>query len=94
MFNHYKFVNSTAIQYIAYDVPSHTLRIVFTSGTAYDYRQVPPTLYLKLTVAPSVGRSFRELVRDRYRSTRLTDRELAQFMTTIARREHTKASLR
>jgi hypothetical protein len=94
MFANYRFVNSTAIKFVAYDVFLAKLLVVFQSGTAYEYANVPPTVYQSVATATSVGVEFGKSVRSSYSSRRIAAKELSEFMISIAEREYRKSLLR
>jgi hypothetical protein len=99
-FPYYRFVNSTFIQYVAYDVPSARLRVIIQPkspdevATGYDYELVSPTVYQGLALAPSVGAYFSRNIRGHYKSTRLSPKEVTLFMAAIAQREYSNGLLR
>lgn len=57
---------SSAIKAVGYDPQSMRMRILFTSGGAYDYCRVPQHVYDGLMAAPSKGTYFDRVIRDRY----------------------------
>lgn len=58
-------VNSTAIQVIAYNHATQTMRIIFKSLSGYDYPHTPEPEFLRLANSESVGRSFQPLRSER-----------------------------
>jgi hypothetical protein len=92
-FSNYRFVNSDAIECIAYDVPSATLRVIFTSGAGYDYLRVPPRVYRGLALAQSVGGFYNRQVKPKYRCQEVPARELNKFAISIARQTQSDALL-
>lgn len=60
-------VKSTNIAAVGYDKESRMLRILFHTGTAYDYQQVPATLYNQLIAASSKGEFFQEHVKEQFK---------------------------
>ena len=59
-------VKSSTIKAIGYDADAKMLRVMFHSGGAYDYKNVPEHVYLNLLQAPSVGKVFHSDVRGQY----------------------------
>ena len=53
---------STAIRRFKYYIEDRRLRIWFTSGHVYDYRNVPESVVIILAQAQSKGRTFHELI--------------------------------
>lgn len=64
-------VSSTNIRSIGYDEGSQTLEVEFTSGGIYDYAGVPKNVYQRFMAAPSKGRFFDSVVKDKYRTVKL-----------------------
>ena len=64
--------DSSAIREIDYDAGRAKLVIRFTSGEAYVYVGVPGEVHRSFCDAPSKGRFFRALIRDRYPYNRLS----------------------
>lgn len=59
-------VNSSAISEIGYDRTKGTLRIVFNSGSKYDYIGVSEAEYKNFVSAPSIGRYYNMKIRSNY----------------------------
>jgi hypothetical protein len=59
-------VDSTAIESVAYDVPTRRLVVTFTGGKTYKYYDVPRAIYERFLQASSKGAFFNAHVRDRY----------------------------
>lgn len=99
MFNNYRYTNSTAIRWVAYDTDTSTLRVVFQPrtpklpGTGYDFANVSRSTYLDLAVARSVGEYFLQNIRGKYSTTRLEASEVAVFIDTLAQREYCNSLL-
>ena len=55
-------VKSTNIAGIGYDKASRTLRVLFLEGSAYDYFNVPASLYRSLMESESKGSFFQQYV--------------------------------
>ena len=61
------YVQSTALEQIAYDPKAHVLRAKFRdSGRTYAYQGVPQELYDGLMFADSLGAYFNSHIRDRF----------------------------
>ena len=62
------YLNSSAIVRAEYDAPTRTLQIWFRSGAhAYDFHNVPETVYQGLIQASSAGSYYDRYIKDRYR---------------------------
>lgn len=59
-------VNSSAISEIGYDRAKGTLKIVFNSGSEYEYIGVSEAEYKDFVSAPSVGRYYNMKIRSNY----------------------------
>ena len=59
-------INSTNLAQAGFDNKTNTLRIVFTTGAAYDYFGVDEQVYRHLLQAPSKGRFFHRYIKTRY----------------------------
>ncbi|GAB11018.1 hypothetical protein GOARA_064_00200 [Gordonia araii NBRC 100433] len=60
-------VSSSSLASVGYDEPTSTLEIEFTSGSVYQYFDVPAEVYSDLMSASCLGRFFSRRVRGRYR---------------------------
>jgi KTSC domain len=61
------YVQSTAIEQVAYDPKAHVLKAKFReSGRIYAYRDVPQELYDGLLFADSLGAYFNAHIRDNF----------------------------
>jgi hypothetical protein len=61
------YVQSSAIESLAYDQAGHHLRATFRgSGRTYEYDEVPQELYDALIFADSIGAFFNAHIRDRF----------------------------
>jgi hypothetical protein len=94
VFTNYRFVNSTAIRFVAYDLHSATLRIIFQNNSGYDYSNVSPHTYQGLALAPSVGTYFGRQIRGQYASERLSYQEIATFSLALVELMHQETLLR
>lgn len=62
------YLNSSAIARAEYDPASKRLQIWFRGGAqAYDYFNVPESVYLGLINAASPGTYYDHMIKDRYR---------------------------
>ena len=60
---------SAAIDRVEYHDGSATMLVVFRSGGAYLFHDVPRRVYERIVLSPAPGRTFHRLVADRYQST-------------------------
>ena len=60
-------VVSSNIRSVGYDESSETLEIEFTSGSIYQYFDVPESEYKRLINAASKGRYFNQNIKESYR---------------------------
>jgi hypothetical protein len=49
-----------------YDPVTRTLRIVYVSGSVYDYKDVPEEVYREMKKAPSKGTYLNEEIKTRF----------------------------
>ncbi|WP_231923261.1 KTSC domain-containing protein [Sphingobium cloacae] len=61
---------STAIHRFAYHADEQRLDVQFVGGKRYSYFDVPADIAEGLATAPSKGRYFNSMIRDRYRFAR------------------------
>lgn len=59
-------VDSDALRAVGYDLETRMLEIEFTSGSVWDYADVPPEEALGLLEADSKGRYFGARIRNAY----------------------------
>ncbi len=59
-------VESSMIRSVGYDAATETLEVEFTSGTVYQYVEVPPEVHRELMEAGSCGSYMRACVIDAY----------------------------
>lgn len=57
-------VTSSNIDAIGYDPVQRILKVVFKSGSIYDYYEVDQQIYEGLMSADSIGRTFNQTVRN------------------------------
>ena len=59
-------VDSSMMMHVEYDKAAHELLILFTSGKAYTYLEVPQQVYRGLMQADSKGRYFLDCIEGQY----------------------------
>ncbi|HGE72530.1 TPA: KTSC domain-containing protein [Candidatus Poribacteria bacterium] len=59
-------VESSMIHAVGYDPDTQTLEVVFNSGKAFQYYDVPPEVYEELMSAKSKGHYMRNFIIDVY----------------------------
>lgn len=57
---------STVIDLFNYDHHTATLKIIFRSGNAYAYKNVPEEVFAGLKAAPSKGQYFNSHIKHKY----------------------------
>ena len=57
---------SSVINHFKYNETNHRLRVIFISGIAYDYLNVPKELYEKLRHAISKGKFLNKHIKGKY----------------------------
>ncbi|MEH2138558.1 KTSC domain-containing protein [Nostoc sp.] len=73
-------VNSTAIRLVAFS--ENTLRVIFRSGSAYDYSGVSREVFEQLASAESVGTQFQS-IRNAYQFTRIESSRVQNFLMAV-----------
>jgi hypothetical protein len=63
-------VESTTMRSVGYDSTQQMLEVEFTSGTVYQYLDVPAAVFDELMASASKGRYFNEEIRDDYAALR------------------------
>ena len=58
--------SSHVIRSFDYDEAAQILRVEFNSGSIYQYRDVPKSVYHEMKIAPSVGQYFNTHIREKY----------------------------
>ncbi len=66
-------VQSRHVAGLGYDPLTQKLRVAFTTGTQYDYQNVPPEIYEEMLAAPSVGSYHALAIRNKYEFQKVTD---------------------
>lgn len=59
-------VDSSNVDAVAYDEPSHSLVVLFTNGGLYSYDDVEMQVYVEMVHAESVGKYLNQMVKGRY----------------------------
>ncbi len=59
-------VQSSMLASVGYDPQKQILYVLFNSGTAYEYHNVPPDVYQELLQAESIGQYMQENIIDHY----------------------------
>lgn len=57
---------SSVIAAIHYDVETSTLRIIYVSGSIYDYKNVPEEIYIALKTSRLKGVYLNQYIKDRF----------------------------
>ena len=58
---------SSVVAAIRYDASSSTLRVVYVSGSVYDYKKVPEEVYIEMKAAPSKGEFLNKQIKPNYK---------------------------
>ncbi|HZW53144.1 MAG TPA: KTSC domain-containing protein [Candidatus Elarobacter sp.] len=66
-----EYVDSTSIDWFDFDARARALEIAYASGGVYRYWDVPPRVCDQLRAAESKGRFVNEIIKTRYRYTRV-----------------------
>jgi KTSC domain len=64
---------SSVIHHFIYNEATHSLRVFFLSGIAYDYMNVPKELYEKLRNALSKGKFLNTHIKGKYPFEKVVD---------------------
>ena len=57
---------SSVVAAIRYDASSSTLRVVYVSGSVYDYKKVPEKVYIEMKAASSKGEFLNKQIKPNY----------------------------
>ena len=57
---------SSVVAAMKYDVLSSTLRVVYVSGSVYDYKRVPEKIYNQMKKASSKGEFLNKQIKPNY----------------------------
>jgi hypothetical protein len=69
-------VKSSNVQAVGYDAATQTLRVRFKgAGVTWEYEDVPVAVYHQLVAAKSVGRTFAELVKGKFKAARISSEQ-------------------
>lgn len=61
-----KFIDSSTLQTVGYEVASGTLEVEFKNGKLYQYYEVPELVYRQLLAADSAGRFLNTRIKPMY----------------------------
>ena len=57
---------SSVVAAIRYDAPSSTLRVIYVSGSVYDYKNVPEKVYNEMKTSSSKGEFLNKEIKPKY----------------------------
>ena len=57
---------SSVVAAIKYDVNSSTLRVIYVSGSVYDYKKVPEKIFIEMKTASSKGEFLNKHIKPNY----------------------------
>ena len=57
---------SSVVAAIRYDTTTSTLRVIYVSGSVYDYKQVPEKVYKEMRTASSKGEFLNKRIKPNY----------------------------
>ena len=57
---------SSVVAAIKYDTGASTLRVIYVSGSVYDYKEVPEKVYKKMKEAISKGEFLNKHIKPKY----------------------------
>lgn len=57
---------SSVVAAIKYDANSSTLRVIYVSGSVYDYKEVPEKIYKEMKIASSKGEFLNKHIKPNY----------------------------
>ena len=57
---------SSVVAAIKYDAHSSTLRVIYVSGSVYDYKNVPETVYTAMKISSSKGEFLNKEIKPKY----------------------------
>jgi KTSC domain len=61
-------INSTSLKAASYDTLKENMRVTFTTGKSYEYKNVPSTLFTRFRLAKSQGKFLNENIVKSYTS--------------------------
>jgi len=64
---------SSVVAAIKYDASSSTLRVIYVSGSVYDYKKVPEEIYKKMRSASSKGEFLNKEIKPNYEFEKISD---------------------
>lgn len=59
-------MQSSVVAAIKYNAVTSTLRVIYVSGSVYDYKQVPEKVYKNMKTASSKGEFLNKQVKPKY----------------------------
>ncbi len=62
---------SSVVSSFFYNPPSSTLRVIFTSGVVYDYKNVPAKVYEAMKKTTSKGKYLNKYIKGHYDFTKI-----------------------
>ena len=65
--------DSSVVQRLSYSPKRRVLRVLFASGSVFEYEEVWPADFADLASAYSVGQVFNERIRDRFPACRIAE---------------------
>lgn len=81
----WKDIDSSVMQKVGHSDEGNILRIVFNSGSIYDYENVPLDVYRSMIRANSVGRYYHNYIKGAYKSSQIFDMNCFPFSEKDAR---------
>ena len=57
---------SSVVAAIRYDANANTLRVIYVSGSVYDYKQVPEKVYKEMRAASSKGEFLNKHIKPKF----------------------------
>lgn len=58
---------SSVVAAIKYDANTSTLRVIYVSGSVYDYKDVPEKVYIEMKAASSKGEFLNKQIKANYK---------------------------
>ena len=76
---------SSVVTAIRYDVITSTLRVIYVSGSVYDYKQVPEKIYKDMRAASSKGEFLNKHIKPNY--------EFEKIKWWVSRKNHRRYTI-
>ena len=67
------FMPSSVVAAIKYDAVSSTLRVIYVSGSVYDYKNVPEEIYTAMKTSSSKGTFLNDRIKGKYPFEKIKD---------------------